>query len=462
MGKIVKHCAACDENFAEKFGYCPNCGAGLQAFEMNPLAGKTTVNEEAQTSASNVVDFGAKTSSPNGFEKSSKIEPVIVSETTAFSANEKTALTEETSVNDFADLKAETAAVKSDVFATAETAATSGNGNGSRYQHQTSNYDFQATGNGSHIKSDDGYNITVIEEKNVKQRNILLLGSMAFMVTLVLGATIYSLFNKDLMVGAIEEGNALYVAAIDEEPMDVEEEEKPKNDKDAGGGGGGGRDKPEPTSKGQLATQTEKPMIAPTVTLVKKDFELQYQASTQGKKVIKQTDEPYGDPNSKYTLSSDGTGTGGGQGSGTGTGQGSGRGTGAGSGIGSGFGGGQGDGDGNGRGSGREGRSSNAPPPPPVKKPEPVGPSTGVSIISKPRPGYTDAARQNQVTGTVRLRVTFSASGQIAGISPISGLPYGLTEQAIAAARGIKFEPAKKNGVPYTVTKQVEYTFTMY
>ncbi len=37
MGKIVKFCSSCDEGFAEKFGFCPNCGQSLQAFEMNPL-----------------------------------------------------------------------------------------------------------------------------------------------------------------------------------------------------------------------------------------------------------------------------------------------------------------------------------------------------------------------------------------------------------------------------------------
>jgi hypothetical protein len=44
----------------------------------------------------------------------------------------------------------------------------------------------------------------------------------------------------------------------------------------------------------------------------------------------------------------------------------------------------------------------------------------------------------------------------------VSGLPYGLTEQAIAAARQMKFEPALKNGVPVTSIKTVEFTFTLY
>jgi TonB family protein len=66
------------------------------------------------------------------------------------------------------------------------------------------------------------------------------------------------------------------------------------------------------------------------------------------------------------------------------------------------------------------------------------------------------------VQGTVALRVVFTASGQIGSVSPVKGLSDGLTEQAIAAAKEIKFEPAKKNGVPQTVTKQVQYSFTIY
>lgn len=83
-------------------------------------------------------------------------------------------------------------------------------------------------------------------------------------------------------------------------------------------------------------------------------------------------------------------------------------------------------------------------------------------ITSKPRANYTDGARHNQVQGTVTLSVVFTASGQIGSVLPVKVLPCGLTEQAIAAAKRIKFEPAKKNGVPQTVTKQVQYSFTIY
>ncbi len=83
-------------------------------------------------------------------------------------------------------------------------------------------------------------------------------------------------------------------------------------------------------------------------------------------------------------------------------------------------------------------------------------------ILHKPRPQYTDEARSNGTEGTVVLRVTFLASGQIGSVQPVKGLGDGLTEQAIDAARRLQFEPAIRNGTPLTVTKMVEYTFSIY
>lgn len=84
-----------------------------------------------------------------------------------------------------------------------------------------------------------------------------------------------------------------------------------------------------------------------------------------------------------------------------------------------------------------------------------------IRILSKPRPNYTDLARKNGVEGIVRLRITFLATGEIGAISPVATLPDGLTEQAIAAARKVKFKPEMRNGVPVSVTKQVEYNFSI-
>ena len=54
MAKIVKYCGSCEEGFAEKFGFCPNCGSQLTAFEMNPLENKPA--EEIKTAPANTVE----------------------------------------------------------------------------------------------------------------------------------------------------------------------------------------------------------------------------------------------------------------------------------------------------------------------------------------------------------------------------------------------------------------------
>jgi TonB family protein len=86
----------------------------------------------------------------------------------------------------------------------------------------------------------------------------------------------------------------------------------------------------------------------------------------------------------------------------------------------------------------------------------------GLKVVFKPRANYTDAARQGNIQGTVTLRVTFLANGGIGNISPISALPYGLTEQAIASARKIVFLPPKRNGKTFNAVAQVQYAFTIY
>jgi TonB family protein len=83
-------------------------------------------------------------------------------------------------------------------------------------------------------------------------------------------------------------------------------------------------------------------------------------------------------------------------------------------------------------------------------------------IFSQPRPGYTDAARQNGVSGVVTLRMVLASSGEVTNITVVSGLADGLSEKAIAAARQIKFEPAMKDGRAVSQYVQVSYTFSLY
>lgn len=85
-----------------------------------------------------------------------------------------------------------------------------------------------------------------------------------------------------------------------------------------------------------------------------------------------------------------------------------------------------------------------------------------IKIILRPKPPYTDAARDSQTSGAVRLRVTFLASGGIGSVSIVNALPFGLTEQAIAAAKKLVFMPAKRNGKTISMVRTVEYSFSIY
>lgn len=83
-------------------------------------------------------------------------------------------------------------------------------------------------------------------------------------------------------------------------------------------------------------------------------------------------------------------------------------------------------------------------------------------LLSKPEPHYTEDARRNQISGTVVLRAIFASSGEVVQIQALSKLPFGLTEQAIAAAHQIRFVPAIKNGHAVSVWMNLEYNFNLY
>ena len=96
------------------------------------------------------------------------------------------------------------------------------------------------------------------------------------------------------------------------------------------------------------------------------------------------------------------------------------------------------------------GASNNAPP---------AGTLVDVKILSKPRAHQTKEACAAGIFGTVILRVTLLPTGEIGPISVVQGLANGLNEQAVAAAKLIKFEPATRDGKPVKSTKAVEYHF---
>jgi TonB family protein len=226
-----------------------------------------------------------------------------------------------------------------------------------------------------------------------------------------------------------------------------------------GGGGGGGRLEDKPAVHGKLPQATldlqvlapdpKPPLIQnpslPTAATIRADPTL---FPTDARAIN------YGDPKSKASELSSGSGSGGGIGEGTGGGVGTGSGTGYGAGEGYNTGGGPpipGGGGAGGNGGIDYGRTFR------------VNEVTRkAQITSKPEPLYTEEARRNQVTGTVRLRLVLSASGQVTGITPVTKLPDGLTEKAIEAARKIGFTPAEKDGRKVSQYVTIEYNFNIY
>jgi TonB family protein len=83
-------------------------------------------------------------------------------------------------------------------------------------------------------------------------------------------------------------------------------------------------------------------------------------------------------------------------------------------------------------------------------------------VINKPEPRYTEEARKNQITGTVVLRAVFTSSGAVTKIAAVSKLPDGLTDQAIGAAKQIRFIPAVKDGRFVSMWIELQYNFNLY
>jgi TonB family protein len=234
---------------------------------------------------------------------------------------------------------------------------------------------------------------------------------------------------------------------------------KPKPER-AAGGGGGGREEQKPASFGKVpqASLEVPQVVAPDPKPPQiKNPSLPVAATVVADPLLVPPDArvlPYGDYKSKSTDPSSGPGTG----NGIGTGKGGGIGPGEGGGLGPGRGGNMGGGDfnagGGGPGGGGGGDYSK------IFSGKDV--TTKARLLSKPEPQYTEDARKNQITGTVVLKCVFSSSGQVTSISVRSGLPFGLTEKAIAAARQIKFVPATKDGHQVSMWMQLEYNFNLY
>jgi TonB family protein len=97
----------------------------------------------------------------------------------------------------------------------------------------------------------------------------------------------------------------------------------------------------------------------------------------------------------------------------------------------------------------------------PKKRLETGPPQVPVEILFKPKPDYTQEARQLKIEGEVLVRVMFTAAGEVRVLEVAKGLGHGLDESALRAAQQIKFKPAQRDGQPVDSTATVHIVFQL-
>jgi protein TonB len=79
------------------------------------------------------------------------------------------------------------------------------------------------------------------------------------------------------------------------------------------------------------------------------------------------------------------------------------------------------------------------------------------------KPGYTAAAMDAHIEGTVSLDMVVLADGKVGDVTVTASLDkqHGLDTQAIEAAKQWLFKPGTKEGKPVAVRVALEMTFTL-
>lgn len=81
--------------------------------------------------------------------------------------------------------------------------------------------------------------------------------------------------------------------------------------------------------------------------------------------------------------------------------------------------------------------------------------------IHFPSPRYTEEGRQARIQGVVILEAVVDANGDVGRVKVLKGLPYGLSEEAVATAKEWKFRPAMRGGQPVSVYLNLTIRFSL-
>jgi TonB family protein len=82
-------------------------------------------------------------------------------------------------------------------------------------------------------------------------------------------------------------------------------------------------------------------------------------------------------------------------------------------------------------------------------------------ILNRPRPKYTEAARDRRTSGLVKVLLRINDQGVTDRFLVVSGLPDGLTASAVRAASEIRAEPATLDGKPVHAWVTITVSFTI-
>lgn len=87
--------------------------------------------------------------------------------------------------------------------------------------------------------------------------------------------------------------------------------------------------------------------------------------------------------------------------------------------------------------------------------------TTPLEVLYKPRPAYTQEARDLHLEGTVLLSAVFPANGPVRVLRVMRGLGHGLDQSAIRAAEQIRFKPKQINGQAVDTTATLAIVFQL-
>jgi TonB family protein len=88
-------------------------------------------------------------------------------------------------------------------------------------------------------------------------------------------------------------------------------------------------------------------------------------------------------------------------------------------------------------------------------------PLTRPRVIRIPPTLYTDEARRYRVEGVVRVQALFGKDGAVQQAFVVRGLGFGLDEEALRVARGIKFKPGEVDGRAISMWSGVNIVFAL-